>query len=42
MWAFTIGNMAMIKRLRIPGDKVTILSDNSEVPADTAHPTKST
>jgi len=38
IWAFTIGDMAMIKRLRIRGDKVTILSDNSEVPADTAHP----
>jgi phage repressor protein C with HTH and peptisase S24 domain len=38
IWAFTNGDMAMIKRLRIRGDKVTILSDNSEVPADTAHP----
>ena len=38
IWAFTIGDMAMIKRLRIRGDKVTILSDNSEVPADAAHP----
>ncbi|WP_268795620.1 XRE family transcriptional regulator [Sphingomonas sp. Leaf242] len=38
IWAFTIGDMAMIKRLRIRGDKVTILSDNSEVPPDTAHP----
>jgi phage repressor protein C with HTH and peptisase S24 domain len=38
IWAFTIGDMAMIKRLRIRGDKVTILSDNSEVPVDTAHP----
>lgn len=38
IWAFTIGDMAMIKRLRVRGDKVTILSDNSEVPADTAHP----
>jgi phage repressor protein C with HTH and peptisase S24 domain len=38
IWAFTIGDMAMIKRLRIRGDKVTILSDNSEVSDDTAHP----
>ncbi len=38
IWAFTIGDMAMIKRLRIRGDQVTILSDSSEVPADTAHP----
>lgn len=38
IWAFTIGDMAMIKRLRIRGDKVTILSDNGEVPTNTAHP----
>jgi phage repressor protein C with HTH and peptisase S24 domain len=38
IWAFTIGDMAMMKRLRIRGDKVTILSDNSDVPPDTAHP----
>ncbi len=38
IWAFTIGDMAMIKRLRLRGDKVTILSDNSSVPDDTAHP----
>lgn len=38
IWAFTVGDMAMIKRLRVRGDKVTILSDNSEVPADSAHP----
>ncbi|MFC3581103.1 XRE family transcriptional regulator [Sphingomonas hylomeconis] len=38
IWAFTIGDIAMIKRLRIRGDKVTILSDNSDVSDDTAHP----
>ncbi|MEG3089750.1 XRE family transcriptional regulator [Sphingomonas sp. PB4P5] len=38
IWAFTIGDIAMIKRLRVRGDKVTILSDNSEVSNDTAHP----
>ncbi len=38
IWAFTIGDMAMIKRLRVRGEKVTILSDNSDVPPDTAHP----
>jgi len=37
IWAFTIGDMAMIKRLRVRGEKVTILSDNSDVPEDTAH-----
>lgn len=38
IWAFTIGGMAMMKRLRIRGDKVTILSDNDRVPPDYAHP----
>lgn len=38
IWAFTIGDMAMIKRLRIRGDKVTIMSDNDGVSDDTAHP----
>lgn len=38
IWAFTIGGMAMMKRLRIRGDKVTILSDNDKVPPDYAHP----
>lgn len=37
IWAFTIGEMAMIKRLRIRGETVTILSDNKDVPDDTAH-----
>jgi phage repressor protein C with HTH and peptisase S24 domain len=38
IWAFTIGDMAMIKRLRVRGDKVTIMSDNDDVSDDTAHP----
>ncbi|MBD8469180.1 XRE family transcriptional regulator [Sphingomonas sp. CFBP 8765] len=38
IWAFTIGDMAMIKRLRIRGDKVIIMSDSSEVSDDSAHP----
>jgi phage repressor protein C with HTH and peptisase S24 domain len=38
IWAFTIGDMAMIKRLRVRGDKVTIMSDNDGVSDDTAHP----
>jgi phage repressor protein C with HTH and peptisase S24 domain len=38
IWCFTIGDMAMIKRLRVRGDKVTIMSDNKDVANDTAHP----
>jgi phage repressor protein C with HTH and peptisase S24 domain/DNA-binding Xre family transcriptional regulator len=38
IWAFTIGDMAMIKRLRIRGDEVTIMSDNASVRPATAHP----
>ncbi|WP_081668467.1 XRE family transcriptional regulator [Sphingomonas phyllosphaerae] len=38
IWAFTIGDIAMMKRLRVRGDKVTILSDNDRVPPDEAHP----
>lgn len=38
VWAFTIGDMAMMKRLRVRGEKVTILSDNERVPPDYAHP----
>lgn len=36
LWAFTIGEVGMIKRLRIRGGKVTILSDNDRVPPDEA------
>lgn len=38
IWAFTIGDVAMMKRLRVRGKQVTILSDNDRVPPDTAHP----
>jgi phage repressor protein C with HTH and peptisase S24 domain len=37
IWCFTVGDLAMIKRLRLRGAKVTILSDNKDVPDDTAH-----
>ena len=37
LWALTIGDIAMIKRLRIRGEAVQILSDNDRVPADEAH-----
>jgi phage repressor protein C with HTH and peptisase S24 domain len=36
IWAFTIGDTAMMKRLRIRGRSVTILSDNKDVPDDHA------
>lgn len=36
IWAFTIGDIGMVKRLRVRGGKVTILSDNDNVPADIA------
>ena len=38
IWAFTIGEVAMMKRLRVRGEQVTILSDNTHVPPDIAHP----
>jgi SOS-response transcriptional repressor LexA len=38
IWALTIGDLAMVKRLRVRGEKVTILSDNDRVPPDEAHP----
>ena len=34
IWALTVGDMAMIKRLRTKGDRVAILSDNDRVPTD--------
>lgn len=37
IWALTIGDIAMIKRLRFRGDRVLILSDNERVPVDEAH-----
>ncbi|MFZ3485740.1 XRE family transcriptional regulator [Sphingomonas sp. 3-13AW] len=38
IWALSIGEILMIKRLRVRGEQVTLLSDNDRVPADTAHP----
>jgi len=38
IWAFTIGDVAMMKRLRLRDETVTILSDNDRVPPDRAHP----
>jgi hypothetical protein len=34
LWAFTVGDTASIKRLRVKGDRFKILSDNSAVPPD--------
>jgi phage repressor protein C with HTH and peptisase S24 domain len=34
LWAFTVGDLGAIKRLRIKGDRVVILSDNPSVPPD--------
>ncbi|WP_267386512.1 S24 family peptidase [Sphingomonas sp. GC_Shp_3] len=34
IWAFTVGDVGSIKRLRVKGDRYVILSDNSSVPAD--------
>lgn len=36
IWALTVGDIGMIKRLRIRGGGVTILSDNDRVPPDEA------
>lgn len=38
IWAFTVGDIAMIKRLRVRSETVQILSDNDRVPPDEAHP----
>lgn len=38
LWAITIGDIGMVKRLRVRGEKVTLLSDNPLVPEDFAHP----
>lgn len=37
IWAFTVGDIAMIKRLRVRSETVHILSDNDRVPPDEAH-----
>ncbi|MBB3035401.1 XRE family transcriptional regulator [Alteriqipengyuania lutimaris] len=36
IWACAIGEIGMIKRLRVRGDTVTLLSDNANVPEDRA------
>jgi phage repressor protein C with HTH and peptisase S24 domain len=36
LWVYTIGDVGSIKRLRLRGRKVTILSDNKDVPPDEA------
>ena len=36
IWACAIGEIGMIKRLRVRGDTVTLLSDNANVPDDRA------
>ncbi len=37
IWAFTVGDVGSIKRLRIKGDRYIILSDNPAVPDDEEH-----
>lgn len=37
IWALTLGDMAMIKRVRIKGERVSLLSDNDRVPPDEVH-----
>lgn len=34
IWALTVGDIAMIKRLRVKGDRVSIMSDNDRVSDD--------
>ena len=38
IWALTVGDIAMIKRLRVKADRVLLLSDNDRVPPDEATP----
>lgn len=38
IWALTVGDIAMIKRVRIRNGVVTLLSDNDRVPPDEATP----
>lgn len=37
IWALTIGELGMIKRIRAGGERVKILSDNDRVPPDEVH-----
>ncbi len=34
LWAYTVGDLGAIKRLRLKGDRMIILSDNPNVPPD--------
>lgn len=34
LWAFTVGDVGAIKRLRVKGDRFRIMSDNASVPED--------
>jgi len=34
LWAFTVGDVGAIKRLRVKGDRYKIMSDNASVPED--------
>lgn len=36
LWALTVGEIAMIKRVRVRADRVDLLSDNDRIPADQA------
>jgi len=37
IWALTIGEIGMIRRVRVRVDRVTLLADNDRVPNDEAH-----
>lgn len=37
LWALTVGEIAMVKRLRVFGERVILLSDNDRVPAAEYH-----
>lgn len=37
IWALTLGDIAMIKRVRIKNDRVSLLSDNDRIPPDEVH-----
>ncbi len=37
VWALTVGDIAMIKRVRAKGERVSVLSDNDRVPPDEYH-----
>lgn len=37
IWALTLGDIAMIKRVRIKGERVSLLSDNDRIPPDEVH-----